>query len=151
MSDGRKKAARPAKSEARPESVEEQGAQGPVDFGLAAVMESNGKLFDALMKANEAVLRGLTTLNQEVMAFGSTRLRENVERTSCLSACASAEEAFQVNSEFLQSATREYLDEAGKLLQLTEEMNRECWAPIEDHTRGVLQALNQQGKQEETS
>lgn len=105
-------------------------------------MKSNGETMNTLVKANEAALRGLVALSQEILEFGNARLRENLDRTQSLSKCRDLEEALNVQSGFFQSATEQYLKESANLMKLMTDISQEYWAPVEDRTKEVLEELS---------
>ena len=141
MSEGVRKAAKSATATKDKVTAEaETGAAGTL-LDYEAMMQSNGQMLEALIRANEAAIRGMTALNQELMEFGNARLRENAERQASLSNCRSLEEAYEVNTDFLQSATQQYVEEAGKLLRLAAEMSQDYWTPLESRTKDVLQSM----------
>ena len=144
MSEGVRKAAKSAKAAKDTETANTQLGAATLDYD--SMMQSNGQMLEALIRANEAAIRGMTALNQELMEFGNARLRENAERQASLSNCRSIEEAYEVNADFLQSATQQYVEEASKLLRLAAEMSQDYWTPLESRTKDVLQSLKIQGE-----
>lgn len=119
--------------------VSEKASLGPE---LEALWQVNGETMNTIMRTNEAVMRGMIALSQEVFEFGNTRIRENLERAQSLSKCHDLEEALNVQSGFVQSATQEYLTESANLMKLMSEISQDCWAPTEDRTKQALQELS---------
>lgn len=90
------------------------------------------------MEANDAMVTGLTKLGEEMVTFGNARVNAQMNRSVSLLKCGDAQEAFQVNSEFFQEATKQYLDEANNLLTLMAKMTTDFWRPLETRTNEVL-------------
>ncbi len=105
--------------------------------------EDSGNL-KAFIESNEAIMNGMATLSAELMAFGTKRLRANIERTETLTGCRDAEQAFRVQCEFFESATQEYLDQANNVMKLMAAMTRAFWAPLEEQTKEALRDLTEQ-------
>ena len=101
---------------------------------------------EAFVQANEMIMNGMAALNSEMLAFGNTRLRENLERSESLVGCKNAEEAFRIQCDFAQSATQRYLDQSNNLLTLLAKMTEDFWAPLQEHTRQALQGLNKEAR-----
>ena len=106
------------------------------------LLDANGENLKAMMRANEAILEGLTELGREMMAFGDTRLRQNLAASENLMCCKDASEAFRLQTDFARSASEHYYTEASKLMELANKMAKDCWCPLEDRTQATLQTLN---------
>ncbi|MFQ5467526.1 MAG: phasin family protein [Kiloniellaceae bacterium] len=106
---------------------------GPATGGdaMEGLMATNGRALEAAMKTNGAMFEGLVTLGQEMADFGSTRVRCDMETTERLAKCKDFEEAFRVQCAFAREATQQYMEEAGKLLNLSARVARDAWAPPE--------------------
>ena len=110
--------------------------------GLDVFIANNGENWKAVMRAGEVMLEGMSALGREMMEFGNTRFRHDVETSESLMKCRGADEAFRLQCDFMREATQQYFEEAGKLTQLTARLTRECWAPIEDRTRAAIKEMN---------
>lgn len=109
---------------------------------VANLLDANGENLKAMMRANEVVLEGLAELGREMIAFGNTRLREDMAASESLMGCKDASEALRLQMNFARSASEQYYTEAGKLMELATKMARDCWSPLEDRTQATLQTLN---------
>ena len=99
---------------------------------------------NALVQANEAVMKGMAVLSSELMDFGNRRLREYTKRSESLVGCKDAEEAFRIQWDFAQSATQQYLDQTNNLLTVLAKMTEDFWAPLQEHTRQALRDLDKE-------
>lgn len=95
------------------------------------LLEENRRSLEAFVEANAAVLDGMATLSAEMLAFGNKRLSANIERSQSLASCEDMEQAFQVHTEFLESAVRQYLDQANNMMTIMATVGRSFWAPLE--------------------
>ena len=86
----------------------------------------------------------MAEISQEMMTFMSHRLQEDMEASQSLLACKTPEEAFNVQRRFAETATREYFEEARKVMELAAKVARDGWAPVERRTAEALK--NASGK-----
>ena len=124
------------------EATQPKGTTTPVDVGaLPAETRDN---FEAFIEANEAIINGLAALNQEAMAFGNKRLRENIVRSESLVDCKGPEDAFRVQCEFLHAATQQYLEQTNHMMAAMTKMAESFWGPLQVRTAETLRALDQE-------
>jgi len=119
-----------------------EAAENAPQADVAKMLDANGENLKAVMRANEAILEGLSELGREMIAFGSSRLRQDLAASECLMGCKDAGEAFRVQMEFARTAGEQYYTEANKLMELANKMAKACWSPLEDRTQATLQTLN---------
>jgi len=117
-------------------------AEAVPQIDVAKLLDANGENLKAMMRANEAILEGLAELGREMMAFGGTRLRQDMAASESLMGCKDASEAFRLQADFARSASEQYYTEANKLMELASKMAKDCWSPLEDRTQATLQTLN---------
>ncbi|MEM7224988.1 MAG: phasin family protein [Pseudomonadota bacterium] len=91
--------------------------------------QTNG--LQAFVEANEAIMSGMTALSAEMMTFGSQRLQANLQRSGSLAACEDLDQAFQIQSAFIEAATQQYLAQTNTVLSIMTAMNRSLWAPLQ--------------------
>lgn len=114
-------------------------AQSP---DVEALLASNGEMMKALMKANEAMMEGMVTVGREILDFGSTRVRHDLNAQGEMMKCGNPEALFSLQCDFAREATEQYFTELNKLMTLTTQIARDCWTPIEEgaRTRGERSA-----------
>jgi hypothetical protein len=105
---------------------------------VTAMVDSSGANIAAFVRASEALWTGMTAINQEMAQFVSARLRENMDLSGSVMQCGDPGEAFRLECDYARNATRQYLDEANKLLGIAAEASQRSWAPIEELTRETL-------------
>jgi len=93
--------------------------------------EENRRSLEAFVRANAAVLDGMAALSAEMLAFGNKRLSANIERSQSLAGCQDVEQALQVQTEFFESAVRQYLEQANHVMTIMTKISRSFWAPLE--------------------
>ena len=109
---------------------------------LNGLFEANGVYLTAAMQASEAMLKGMTNLQHEMIDFASRRLKEGFRTSESLTGCRDAAQAYNLQCDFAHKATQQYLEETSKLITLAAEVTRDCLAPIEDRTRAALSQLS---------
>lgn len=114
---------------------------GPED--LSDVQRHN---LEAFVEANEAIMKGISALNAEMIAFGNKRVLENVERSESLWHCEDAEQAFRVQFDFFQSAMQQYLDQANNMMSIMSRMAEEFWTPLGARATGSLHGLDKESR-----
>jgi len=118
-------------------AAEENGAHILVE-DLVSV---NTATMDAFLRASEAVLKGMASLNEEVMSFADKRIRASIDTGQSLVKCSNFAEAMELQSEFARSATEDYMEEASKLLNLSAEVTKEGIAPWETQAKETAALL----------
>ena len=105
---------------------------------MAALLASNGEGIETAMESQRAVLDGMAEIGQEMVSFMNRRFQEDMEVSKSLLACKTPEEAFNLQRRFAETATREYFEEARKVMELAARVARDGWAPVERHTTEAL-------------
>ncbi|WP_162913187.1 phasin family protein [Rhodospirillaceae bacterium SYSU D60014] len=107
-----------------------------------SLFQPNDATMDAMVKASDAMLKGVAALGQEMVDFANTRVKQNLETSQSLMGCNDLSQAFGLQCDFARTATQHYLQEANKLMNLTASMTRQSWAPLEERTKETLSRLN---------
>ncbi len=108
----------------------EEGAKARAPAGSPDpedLIEENRRSMEAFVQANAALLDGMAALSAEMLAFGNKRFSANIERSQSLAGCEDAEQAFEVQTEFFESAVRQYLDQANNVMM---SISRSFWGPL---------------------
>lgn len=123
-----------------------EGAMPKVDYErLLALGSAN---VEAVVKASEAMIKGIAKLNEELMSFTSARFKEQVEGGRAIAQCSNWSEAFEKQMNLARTATEQYLAEAGKLANITTEVTMASWAPFQSYLQSSLHELNKQERAE---
>jgi hypothetical protein len=115
-------------------------AQGPAE--LSAMLDANDAGIQAFVRSSEALWSGMASMGQEMMQFATSRLRENMDLSGSVLQCGDPREAFRLECDYARTATRQYLDEAHKLLGIAADTSQRSWAPIEELTKETLGRLS---------
>lgn len=118
--------------------VRQQAAKSAENTDYTALFQSNGAAFAAALRSGEAMLHGMAEINREVMTFAADRLRKNFEVSESLLGCRDPAQAFGVQVDHAEQATRAYFEEATRLVTLAARLSEECLQPIEQQTRETL-------------
>jgi hypothetical protein len=122
-----------------PKKTTEAGNGSPATASeLAVLAETNTANIAAFVRASEALWSGMAIMSQEMMQFASTRIRENMDLSGSVLQCGDPREAFRLECDFARNATKQYLDEASKLLTIAANTSQRSWAPIEELTQETL-------------
>lgn len=109
---------------------------------LTAMLDANGAGVQAFVRSSEALWSGMAIFGQEMMQFATARMRETMDLSGSVLQCGDPREAFRIECDYARNATRQYLDEAHKLLGIAADASQRSWAPIEDLTKETLARLN---------
>jgi hypothetical protein len=85
----------------------------------------------AVMEANRAFLDGMAAMSEEIGRFVGNRLQEDMNASRSLMACKTPEQAMNVQLTFAQTATRQYFEEAGRLMSLAMDIARKNCQPLD--------------------
>ncbi len=111
-----------------------------------AFINENRDSLKAFVEANEAIMDTMAALGAEMVTFGNRRLRENIDRSESLMRCQDAEQAFQIQYDFFQSATQQYLEQANNMMEIMARMTGQFWAPLQERTTEALRASNEESR-----
>ncbi len=111
----------------------EEGAKARAPAGSPDpedLIEENRRSMETFVQANAALLDGMAALSAEMLAFGNKRFSANIDRSQSLAGCEDAEQAFEVQTEFFESAVRQYLDQANHMMVIMSSISRSFWGPL---------------------
>lgn len=123
------------------DAAEEQRENAEVAAEAAEAMdldEASRHSLRAFVEANVAIMNGMNTLSAEMAAFGGKRLNANLEHTQSLVDCDDPEKALRVQSEYFEAAMRQYLDQAGNVMQIMASISRGFWRALDPHAQQSL-------------
>ena len=102
---------------------------------------------NALILAGHALVDGGQAINAEQLAFWQSRLKEDLATGQRLLECGSAENAWQIQLEYAQSALQAYVDQSTKVAgliahaltdSLLPQNARGGAEPLDDRARGLI-------------
>ncbi len=113
---------------AGPTKTADNPADNPADDPARSDDQANS--LQAFVETNEAIMTGMATLGAEMVTFGSQRLCANLERSESLAACNDLTQVVQIQSDFIEAATRQYQAQTNMVLSIMTAMSRGLWAPL---------------------
>ncbi len=123
-------------------SKNEAAAEHPDTLDLN---EASRRSLESFVEANLAIMNGMNALNAEMAAFGSRRLSANFERSQSLMGCEDAEKALHVQSEFFESAIRQYVEQAHSVMEIMASISTSVWSTLDQRTREAMRDLTETG------
>ncbi len=110
---------------------------GEIDFESIAAL--NSMTLDAYGQATQAMLRGFAAINEELMSFANSQMRDGVRAGQAMMTCGDVTEAVRMQINATRAASERYFAEAGRLLDLTAKMARESSTPLENRARAFME------------
>jgi hypothetical protein len=87
----------------------------------------------AALQAGEAMLKGTSSLAEELTSFASQRMRADVETgRSLMNSSSDLGQAISLQGQFAADAMRDYLEEMTRIAQLAVQTTRDVWAPLQE-------------------
>ena len=83
---------------------------------------------EAALRASNAWVKGLGSLNEEIISFSQEQVGKCVEASQSLMRCGSVEQAISTQCDIARNTVESYYREANKLIALTSDMAREAFA-----------------------
>lgn len=100
-----------------------------------------GTNFDSLMKANaqagQAWMESCSRISRELMDFANSRWSRDLEAFRELSECRDPFQAFQVQANTVQTAMKQYMDEAAKLTDMATDAGVSCFKSLDEGVRSA--------------
>ena len=92
---------------------------------LENVAELNSAAIEILTHACQAYTLGMASLNSELASFMNARVNRDVQLGHDLVQCNNWSEAVELQQDWARQATQEYLDEAGRLVDLASKVAKD--------------------------
>lgn len=111
------------------------------DHDFESIAFLNSQTLDACSQATQAMLRGVAAINEELMSFANMQMRDGMRAGQAMMSCAEFSEAVRMQISATHAASERYFAEAGRLLDLTAKMTRECSTPLENRARAAMDGM----------
>jgi hypothetical protein len=105
--------------------------------GYADVTAMYHDNFNAVMAASQAAIGGFQAVNAELLAFFQSRAKDGLSTGQRLAECGSPEMAIEVQLDYTKFALQAYVDEVGKLNELTGRVLVDVLAPFKGRADAV--------------
>lgn len=96
-----------------------------MDFSAVAPFAAQG--LEAMMRAGNAWMKGVGSLNEEMLSFSQDQLGKYMDASQSLLRCSSLEQALSTQCDLARSTLETYSREANKLMSLTAQIARDTW------------------------
>lgn len=89
-----------------------------VPFDFKSTFDVNQKSLETAGKMNRKLCEAMQECNEELVNFGSNRLKEDFSVSLQLAECETVQDFVSVYTDFFQTAVKQYTEEANKLTRL---------------------------------
>ncbi len=110
----------------------------PSPFDYTEVFALASANVDAFVGATEAWLRGLKAINEELVQFADTRMQAINTTARSMAEADDANALTDVSFDYARNAAEEYFAETAKVVNLTADLARDSWIPLQEHWRAGL-------------
>ena len=111
--------------------------------------------FEAMMKANAQAgqiwMEQLNNISNELITFTNNRLSHDMEVMQRLSNCRDPFQAMQIQSECLQTASKQYIEETGKIAEMATEASMNCFKQMDQGLRDATRNVERSSKSDGSS
>jgi hypothetical protein len=104
--------------QASPETTIDAYAALLAPFDVRTLSKVNADALKAFLESNTKLLEAGSAVNAEVVDFVGRRLEHDAAVGECLVDCKSVDEAYEVYTDFFQTAIADYLTEMRKLMAI---------------------------------
>lgn len=125
---GKQEPARPVRQAAKQTQMPE-----PFDYSELFAMASAN--MNAFMSTTEVWLRGLSMINEELVQFADARMHAVNEAARGIAEADGVDRVTDVSFDYARNAAGEYFAETAKLVNLTADLARDSWMPVQQAWR----------------
>jgi Phasin protein len=97
-------------------------------------------LFNINQHAFQCWARGISALTEQMGQFVQARLREDIGTWSKLTACRDAGQLLECQRQYMEQSATDYLDEVGKLSDLTLEIASDAFSALHANAGGTARS-----------
>lgn len=105
---------------------------------LQQIAATNGAAMEIFGQACQTYATGVAALNGELMGFVTARINRDVALGQALSCCQNWSDVVNLQQQWAQQATQEYLAEAGRITDLASKVLKESWEPVYDRANQAM-------------
>lgn len=107
--------------------------------GYSQFNELGQETLDAVIKSADIATRGIEAINQESLAFSKQSLEDGVAVTQAAMGVRSAQEWFEIQSDFTRAAFDNYLEQVNKLTDLVSATVRDASEPLNSRVNAFVE------------
>jgi hypothetical protein len=130
----------------RKTKTETDNSQSQPTEQLQQMAAANSAAMEIFAQACQAYAAGVAELNGELMGFVTARIDRDVKLGQALSSCQNWSDVVDLQQQWAQQATQEYLTEAGRVTDLASRLVKESWEPVYDRANQVLSKTGPSGE-----
>jgi hypothetical protein len=130
----------------RKAKTESDSSQPQPTEQLQQVAAANGAAMEIFAQACQAYAAGVAALNGELMGFVTARIGRDVKLGQALSSCQNWSDVVELQQQWAQQATEEYLAEAGRITDLASKLVKESWDPVYDRANRAMSEFGPSGE-----
>ncbi|MBN9525568.1 MAG: phasin family protein [Alphaproteobacteria bacterium] len=113
-----------------------------VDAAVKAYDELTGfnkQTVEAVVSAGNVTVKGIESLNAEVMAFAKHQIEDSIAATKAVFGAKTLQEVLEVQQDFAKAAFDAYMAETTKLGELTAKFAQDAFAPINAQVQAAVE------------
>jgi len=107
-------------------------AVGAITPDLGSWLSSYNQALESWTQSGNGLVQKAAELSQEIMDFSQSRLRADLDAWEAITACRNPADFFECQRQFAQKATRDYFDEASKLVSRSLALMSEAAQPLHE-------------------
>lgn len=111
-------------------------------FDLETAFSMNQRNLDAVGEMNQKLYKAMQTCNEELMSFGSRRLKQDFAIPQQLAECKTPNEVVNFYSDFFQTAFKQYSDEANALAKIANDFTKEAFDSLQQEMEIVAETAD---------
>jgi hypothetical protein len=92
---------------------------------------------EAVMRAGDMWIKGMGSLNEEIISFSQQQMKKAVEASQSLMQCSTLDQALAAQQDIARGTLESYYRECNKILDLTGDLARKTWAQGERASMSV--------------
>lgn len=118
----------------------------PEDLGFTSSLDlekafnMNQRNFETVGEINQCFCKAMQTCNEELMVFGSDRLKKDFAIPQQLAECKTPQDVINVYNDFFQTALKQYTEEATTLAKIANIFTKEAFDSLQHQAGDVIVA-----------
>lgn len=134
----KRKSGQTSVGEAPQEASAHTTAETPSPFDYTQVFSLASANVDAFVGATEAWLHGLKAINEELVRFADTRMQALNSTARSFAEADDTKALTDASLDYARNAAEEYFAETAKVVNLTADLARDSWVPLQEQWRSGL-------------
>jgi len=115
---------------------------------ISSLMSANTAFLDAFTQASQTYMSRFSQLNEEILGFAAGRLQKVSEVGEALMKCKDLNDALRIQQDWLRQTTEQYVQEAGKIFEMTTKAALASVNPVIDQAVSAAQRTAEKTSEE---